>query len=470
MRRLIFALMVMCLPVAMATNYYVDHTKVGGDNTGADTTHAWLSLESFVESTGVAAGDTAKVHPTHAETMDNQWDPDQSGTDTGGPIVVWADDGTVWPNAPAGNPKITHGAHKIYHDADNYWEWKGTHHYNYTENCFKVDDCVNWVCHDCLFEKANALYDYAIFLSDANDPNGYIRIENCQFDGNSIGADEVDNGSGIFDIDGCGDLLVRGCTFDGFQKAVFLARYGATLFVECAFGQIEANTLDTYKQNVHGFWRFINCDFNNYTNTDDSFVGAIFKSGMVYLNLDGSKRPYMFMDTETWDMQTNYTVVHAGGAPYSLEFDAFLKGTEGLSEWSPLSLLDYSVHADSAESRTYTLYARRDTLWSKPTASQLYLQVEYMGASDSLHIVTSTEQLWAADTWYGLSCATISPSHKWPVHVTLYVAHYDADGTLYFDPELVATGEDYNATFHWGLPDLAYHYTAPSGGQIIIIN
>jgi hypothetical protein len=133
--------------------------------------------------------------------------------------------------------------------------------------------------------------------------------------------------------------------------------------------------------------------------------------------------------------------------------------------------MEFSVHADSVESRDYTLSCRRDTNWSPaPTAAQLYVECTYT-LNDTTATAVSTATLTNADTWYDLTVSGVSPSHKGPVVVALWLKTYDSNGYIYVDPELVATGESYNATFNWGLPDLAYAYTGTSSAsRFILVN
>ena len=454
MRRLIFALMVMCLPAAMATNYCADHTKTGGGNTGVDTTNAWLTIESYIENAGISGDDTLKVRPTHLDTMKTDWSVNQPGT-VNAPIVVLGDDGTVWPNDPAGYPNIRCDQYKLYHaSGDHYWHYEHLTFDEYTTMAAYLLDCQGIRFSDCRITNANASNDYGIQLYRSVG----VIIEDCVFDGGAIDNDDTNYGRGINAMSG-GDYLIRNCSFDDFVVGVY-SDNGFLELLQCRFGQDDfPNTTDA--QGVNTGIRMLGGLANNT-------LFATGRGGSVARTyLDGSKRPMMHYKGYGWTTTADYDTVHSGGAPFSLKVTGV---TNTVGYIRPVKILDYGVHADSGQSLDFTISGYRAVTWgSAPTAAQLYVEASYWDA-DTIATAQSTAVLTNASEWVSLTVSGVTPNHKGTVQVALWLACYDTDGVLYFDPELVVPGNDYNAISWWGLPFLAYDYTAPSGGQIIIIH
>ncbi|MBE9509126.1 MAG: right-handed parallel beta-helix repeat-containing protein [Chloroflexi bacterium] len=463
MRRLIFALMVLCLPAAMATNYAVDHTKTGGANDGGgavgvpDTADAWLTLESFIENAAAAGDDTCFVRATHLDTMKTEWSASQDGT-AGAPIVVWADDGTVWPSSPSGTPTITCNANCLRINADEYWHIHGLAFDTITAQAMWLQSCQAVKVTNCNFTNFAAGNDYGIKCTYVQ----YASITDCVFDGGTVGPDDANQGT-MCRIE-ASEVHARKLTINDALIGIDCYTAGRIYIRNSDLGQDRANTTDftiSYGGGIYGM------DVACNTADDGAEVAAPLGTPVQLVNLDASKRPVLWARGEHASIDSDYGIVHSGGADYSLKLSS--QTVEAASIMAPWEIMLLAVHADSAESRDYTIWAYRDVNFPEPAAANLFLEVMYWDA-DTLKTSVSTATIANDSTWTALTVSGISPNHAGPVTCRLVLKTWDADGYLYFDAELVATGEDYNATFLWARRDLAYHYTAPSGGQVIIIN
>ena len=378
------------------------------------------------------------------------------------PIVIWGDDGTIWPLVHADSiATITHGDARYFWSGDDYWI---VHRMKFRA----MDDGYGAIS----ASKTSMLIDNCQFVefTGATDPGIYLQLgarltmRACVFHGNVIGEDGTNTGTGVTNIGGYHELWR--CTFDDMTNALLSSYATHTYAYECDVGVNQANTNDALSN--AGWIVFLGGSIPNasYDNTVNYWHG-----GTRVYGLDGSKRVTWLEDAEVQMLQTDYTTLHSGGGAYSLA--AAFAANENTGPTSPWYLAEYAVYADSAETRTYTMYAYRDAAWTPlPSATELRLEVIAWDA-DSLKITSSTETLVDSLAWYSLS-AEVTPNHNGTVFVRLVCEDYDADGVLYVDPKLTATGETYHEMFAPLGPDLAFFYTAPAGdyqyGRIIIVN
>lgn len=451
MRFLLLIILLALAAPAWGANAFVDYGQSGD---GSAYNNASATLLAMMEASRTA-GDTIFVCRTHEETLAATIDPISDGT-AAAPIVVVADDGTHWPDS-TGTPTLTCNASYIYANTDDYWHIDGLAFDTYTLYCIYWRNSRGSMASNCTFTNPAAATDYAIY---ANGASGVV--VDCVFDGNAIGSDGTNNGSGLYTVNQ-GHIFATGCTFDGFADAIE-GTSGLIRVSGGSFGQTEANTTDATMGSV---WGGSEIQMYNCTLTDmTKLSGTAWMGELGCYWRDGSHRPAFRHRRGTVILEQDYDTVNSGGGEYSIKLTA----ASEVGTTNPAQILDYSVDCDSAEVRTYVVAVRRDTNWgTAPTAATLYLEVTYQGDGVT-STSTSTAVLTNADTWYDLSVADVSPFHAGPVQITLWLKAYDSTGRLYIDPRLTATGEEYRETFHWGTPSLAYFYTAPSGGQIIIIS
>jgi len=482
MRRLaiIAAVVALCCGTAGATNKYVDETAVGANNGtwGVGGADAWTSIQS-IES-GLSAGDTVFVRPIHTETLTSSVALTNDGT-ASNPIVLMGDaTHRFWQTAAdsaitGGRPVFT-PATDYYFDqtSDYYWEAHNLAFDEYTLYCWNGASAGLWI-DNCAFTNANhATADYALYLT-SNE--GTARVTNCIFDGGAIGADDANNyGVAIRAGANLSNTLVDNCTFCDMGTALYS---GAIYATNCTFGPSGsdgANTADNGTIQHPGVF------IVGGTMQNNSLLSASYNIPVARYYIDASKRPMCYFETGYLAAATsNYTTVHGGGAPYSIEYSVT---NTNVGTMNPVRLMEFAVYADSAEVRTYTMSVLRNVGFDAPTAAQLYLEATYqttdVGGVCTVTTAKSTEVMAGGttdSTWTDLTVATPAnmPHHDGPVMLTLWLKTYDATAGayLYVDPLLVATGELYHATFNWGLPDLAYNYVPAGGGnrgRIIIVN
>ena len=468
-------LAVLLLPSAY-TIYFVDVTKKNGTGLGTDTTNAFTNLDSTLQNQGagigpaLAAGDTVFVRGTDAETLTSDIVVVSDGTQDAA-IVVWGDaDRTVtglsadrwWPNDdPGSRATITCGAYQLAFDLDECWlvrriTWDANTEYAIgATRSARIEIC------DCVITDLAASADYGIYAY----AGGQVYLRDCAFDG---------GGQGVGIYAAYGALVeCRGCTFDDLTHGIE-SLHAPVDVINCEFGQTSNNVAADIRVAQQGGApvRVFGGLFDDNTLLVDAGSAAYYNPCAVISRyyVDAAKRPMCFVNAQECEAVANYTIHRSGGARYSIALTTPIANAPGV--FAPAPVLDYAVYADSAETRTYSLYAWRDVNWDPaPAATGLRIELSYQYA-DTIRSEYSTATLVADSTWYALSVADVSPQHDGPVNLILWLGDYDADGKIHIDPRLVATGESYHETFDWGGPALAYLYEAPSGGarRVIIIN
>lgn len=444
---------------AWSTNTYVDHTKTLGGNTGADTTNAWLEIETAVE-TAHAHGDTIFVRGSHVETQDSDIDVVSDGW-ADDPIVLLGDDGTVWPSTPAASMStIIPGNYNMTWTSEFFWEvenihWRDMTHYT---GAISLGACAITFT-DCVFTHTDQPAEVMIRLAAEG---ARCKIVNCVFDGGTVGVNDTNHSYALTNEGGF--LEVWDSQFDDLYAAAYLNCGTGVYFYRCEFGAHDGPNNETV-YNHGGYAYIIGCDTANETDLCNNATD--YANGGLYLyGLDASKRPYFLFDMQERYLESDYDNARSGGGDYALA----LKATENWwSEHWPWYVMEYSVWADSAETRTYSIWAKRDANWDPaPSASQLYLEAIYWDA-DTLKTTKSTATL-STTNWTELSIADLTPNHAGTVHLRLAFGDYDANGIIYFDPRLTATGETYHEVTNFGMPGLAFMYMPTTKGQIIILN
>jgi hypothetical protein len=449
--------------VAWGTVYYMDKTKTGGTRSGLDTTNAFTDIDSCLSDLGaypaLAAGDTIKIRTTHTQTLGSNVDIANDGT-ASNPIVVKGDyNHLIWHSAAdsaSDRPTFKCGAYYFNHNTDDWWEYNGIAIDSITAYGIYYRSGPTITINNCAFTRPYANDD--IFIGALDYVSSYIYVNNCTFSGNVSG---TNYGVGVRGT----SAEIVACTFDDMYTGVNCAG-GIIYTVDCAFGQSSSNTTDcglgsSYNAQIYNL---------NATMNDNSGMATSYMLTLITRTyLDAAKRPMLYFENGYLPAAiSDYSVTHPGGAAYSIKYSVT---SSNVGTKNPVKLMEFSVHADSAEARDYTLSCRRDTNWdTMPTAAKLYVECTYT-LNDTTATAVSTATLTNANTWYDLTVSGVSPSHKGPVVVALWLKTYDSNGYIYVDPELVATGENYNATFNWGLPDLAYAYTGTSSAsRFILVN
>ena len=489
MRRLLVLLMILAWwPVAWgATTFFIDTTDATSTRLGT-LAEPYVYPDSALEGSSTtnlygetcAAGDTFIVRTISTFTLGSHIELFMDGT-ASNPCVIMGDTGKLthrhWTTAAdtaAARPVFTPASDYYFNQtSDHHWKVHGIAFDEYTLYCWNGSS-VGLSIDNCTFTNANhATADIALYLVGCE---GTARITNCIFDGGSVGSDDATNlGIGIRTAAGTHLTFVDNCTFHDMATAL----YGGGIYAtNCSFGTVGldgSNTADNGTPAQPGVFII------GGSLTGNTLLVGSYQTPVARYYLDASKRPMAYFETGYIAGATsNYTTVHAGGAPYSIEYSVT---STSVGTMNPVKLMDFAVYADSAEVRTYTISVLRNVGFDAPTAAQLYLEATYqttdVGGVCTVTTAQSTEVMSGGttdSTWTNLTVATPAnmPNHKGPVQLTLWLKTYDATAGayLYVDPKLVATGESYNATFNWGLPDLAYNYTAPAAGnkRVMIIN
>jgi len=118
-----------------------------------------------------------------------------------------------------------------------------------------------------------------------------------------------------------------------------------------------------------------------------------------------SATSYYFADPSTPFIADNTTTVRSGGSNISLEVTPNIY--INTFDWSLQTLLDIPIYTDTA-ARTYSIYFRPDATanWTAdPTATELWLELEYWTANDFRRIIksTGTIDMNGSTTWTALS-------------------------------------------------------------------
>lgn len=455
MKRLLFVLCILALaPSAWGTRYFLDY-GAAGDDSGTSTANAYTTLAAAIGS-AKTGGDTIFVCRTHKETLGADTGPFSDGA-TDALIVLLKDDGTHWPDS-SGTPTITCKQYNIQFITDMWWKFDGLKFYEISEHALYLNVTPPVIIANCEFDSLVAANDYFVYANSSC----LVHFDNCTFDGKGTG-------QGIYVRSGS-RLRLRGCSFDDLSYGIQMLN-GNVEVDSCSFGNSASNTVDIFGGGAYCGTVKVQggsfADGNSKIGTGSaSYKHGIVNHWFIREYVDGSNRPMLFADLQEVDLLTNYDSTRVGGGAYSLAMTCNL--ADVLHVTKPRHVLDLIAYADSGESRDYTIYCKRADTWdTAPTASELYLEARYYDGT-SWKTAVSTATLDNDATWYALTVSSVEPAKDGGVGIRLYLGDYDSDGTIYIDPTLVATGEEYHEVFHWGLPDLAYSYTG--GGQIILVN
>lgn len=469
MRRLLTLIALLCAcSAAGAGNTWVDENATGGSNDGSSPANAFLTLTQAIGASSVrAAGDTVFVRGIHTETLG----ADIAIDDDGGQdavIVVQGDYGahfqiagwTTAGDSAATAPVFDVGTYSLVFTGDDYWELNHIKFTNCSDACVKsaTTACLGFRCIDCSFYSFGGATNYGLQLQVMT---GLAVVDGCTFDGGDGVGDDTNYGRAIYP--GTGRTIVTDCIFSDLSYGIVGTGSSTEVTVyNSTFGNPDANTIDVSSQWV----RVIGGDLP----ASPLFTGVYSQPiGQFFLAAD--KKPMTYMESGTLDQATSdYSIVHGGGAAYSLKVRT--GSTCGLH--NPVRLLDYTVDCDSAEARDYAIWVWRDVNWgTAPTAAELYLEVAYQttddGGKSAWAFAQSSATMVSDSTWTELEVAGVSPVHDGPVQLTLWLKDYDADGYIYVDPLLTATGESYHAAQFYA-PDLAYNYVTTGLRRVLIIN
>lgn len=461
--RWLIALVLLWAWPAGATNYWAD-SNAGGLGDGSSEANAFPTLDGNIE--GMTSGDTCFVRERHEESLSS--DIALAGDGTASlPVVIWGDGPGTGPNrywahdTGDSTATITCNGYQLQAQTDDNWHVHGIVFDTITEYAIAVNISGLFQITRCSFTGMAASSDYGIYVGNNV---GNVDVQECTFNG---------GGQGVGLYVASGVARVSGSSFDHCTNGAEVVN-GRIDLANCSFGQSTANVSADVKLNGYatGYARILGGALTNNTGLVDGNTGG-FTAPSAFISRyyrDGSQRPMVFVNSQNWEMLSSYSVLHSGGAGYSLGYTTPIAAEPGV--YKKVAVWSTAVNADSAETRTYSLFAYRDANWgSDPGADGLYLECQYQ-YGDSIRSERSTQTLSSSETWTELSIADVSPQHKGPVILTLWLGAYDADGVIYVDPKPTGTGEAWEPTNYYGIPDLAGLYSAPTSGnpRVIIVN
>jgi len=363
------------------------------------------------------AGDI--VHFQNGQTLvlhNVDWVFDESGTAVA-PITYISDD---WKGLSNSTPYVLDfdsTSHGIYCNGRDYLIFKNFTNKNSQDSSGAI---VNTGSGSLLFEDC----DFTDCYIGTYTYDGHTYFKNCNFTGLSNKGISLYNG---------GRCIMEGGSIEG-SSAVYgvWADLGVKIFLrDVEIGQVSALNFDFYMSNSSVTAELFNCKWDS---SKIGFESAYDNMSISSYNHNQVEDAYFYKHSERGAVEKDTVEVRAGGA------SSCVKASPAGSLWPGLEykLLDWVEEAVAAAAQTRTVYIKSKGLSSTfPTATQLWLQAEYLDAAtgSSRTTVKSTAVISVDDT-YTAFAVNFTPAQVGKVHYKVFCGVYISGGVYYVDNQL----------------------------------